>query len=186
MSKGMRVGYIRVSTIEQNPDRQLEGVTLDKKFIDKCSGKNTDRPELSYMMEFVREGDRVLIHSMDRMARNLQDLKNIVSVLNRKGVIVEFIKENLIFTGEDSSISQLLLSIMGAFAEFEYTLIKERQREGIKLARQRSAFSGRKKCLDAEQVIKLKNWKLQGMKITWIANQLEISRWSVYNYLKVY
>ncbi len=184
MTLGMRVGYIRVSTLEQNPDRQLEGISLDKKFIDKCSGKDTNRPELKNMLEFVRQGDRLLIHSMDRLARNLQDLRDLVKLLNRKGVEVEFVKENLVFTGEDSSMSQLLLSMMGAFAEFEYTLIKERQREGIKLARERKAYKGRKACLNQEQIKQLKDWKSQGMKIVWISKQFEISRMSVYNYLK--
>ena len=129
MSKGMRVGYIRVSTVDQNTDRQLEGIQLDKKFIDKSTGKNIDRTQYENMMNFVREGDRVIIHSMDRLARNLENLRDTVKNLTEKKVVVEFVKENLIFTGDDSAMSKLLLSIMGGFAEFEYSLIKERQME---------------------------------------------------------
>ena len=93
---GQNIGYIRVSTIEQNTSRQLDGVIeLHRTFIDKCSGKDTHRPELNTMLEFVRDGDCVYIHSMDRLARNLLDLKNIVLNLTQKGVKVIFVKENL-------------------------------------------------------------------------------------------
>lgn len=184
MNKGMRVGYIRVSTVDQNTDRQLDGLQLDKTFIDKSTGKNIDRTQYENMMNFVREGDRVIVHSMDRLARNLQHLRDTVKILTDKGVIVEFIKENLTFTGEDSAMSNLLLSIMGAFAEFEHSLIKERQREGIAIARAKGVYKGRSKCLDKEQIEQMKEWKERGLKITWIANQLKISRNSVYSYLK--
>ena len=95
------------------------------------SGKNTERPQLQALLEFVREGDVVLVHSMDRLARNLDDLRLLVKTLTNKGIHIQFIQENIVFTGEDSPMSQLLLSVMGAFAEFERALIKERQREGI-------------------------------------------------------
>jgi len=115
--KGQRAGYIRVSSEDQNTDRQLEGVDLDKTFTDRLSGKDVNRPELKRMLEFVREGDQVIIHSMDRLARNLDDLRKIVKDLTGRGVRVQFIKENLIFTGEDSKMSNLLLPLMGAVAE---------------------------------------------------------------------
>lgn len=184
MTKGMRVGYIRVSTVDQNTDRQLENISLDKVFTDKASGKDTNRPQFEAMMNFVREGDRVIVHAMDRMARNLDNLRYIVKRLTQRGVIVEFLKENLTFTGEDSAMSQLLLSMMGAFAEFEHALIKERQREGIALAKARGVYSGRSKILNSDQVKQLKEWVSQGMKKTWIATQLGISRHSVYLYMK--
>ncbi len=134
---GERVGYIRVSTLDQNPERQLEGVAIDRVYTDHASGKDTERPQLEALLSFVRDGDTLVVHSMDRLARNLDDLRRLVQGLTRRGVRVEFIKENLTFTGEDSPMATLLLSVMGAFAEFERALIRERQREGIALAQGR-------------------------------------------------
>src|SRR3954470_12698552 len=138
--KGQRIGYIRVSTIDQHVERQLDGIALDRTFIDKASGKDTKRPQLDLMMSDARDGDTVIVHSMDRLARNLDDLRRIVHTLTGKGVKVEFVKEHLSFTGKDSPMASLLLSVMGAFAEFERALIHERQREGIALAKQRGAY----------------------------------------------
>ena len=135
MFNGQNVGYIRVSTVEQNTIRQLEGINLDKVFTDKCSGKDTKRPQLLQLLSFVREGDTVYIHSMDRLARNLDDLRKLVGKLTSKKVKIQFIKENLIFTGEDSPMSNLMLSVMGAFAEFERSLINERIREELRLGK---------------------------------------------------
>ena len=105
----------------------------------RASGKDTQRPELERLLAFAREGDTVVVHSMDRLARNLDDLRLIVQKLTKRGVRIEFVKENLTFTGEDSPLANLMLSVMGAFAEFERALIRERQREGIALAKQRGA-----------------------------------------------
>ena len=123
---GQRIGYIRVSSTDQNTQRQLEDVQVDRIFTDKISGKDTNRPKLQEMIDFVREGDAVIVHSMDRLARNLDDLRRIVQTLTKKGVRVEFIHEHLTFTGEDTPMANLMLSIMGAFAEFERALIRER------------------------------------------------------------
>lgn len=187
MTKGMRVGYIRVSTLDQKIDRQLENVQLDKVFIDKCSGKDLNRPQFQILMTYVREGDRVVVDSMDRMARNLDDLRKIVKDLTSKSIEIEFIKEGLVFNGEDSPMSHLLLSMMGAFAEFERSLIRERQREGIAIARAKGVYKnrGRDRCLKSDEVIQLKKWVAEGMQKTWIAKKLEISRHSVYNYMKI-
>src|SRR4030042_1161558 len=111
--KGHTIGYIRVSTFEQNTDRQLEGIQLDKVFTDKASGKDTKRPALDDLMKFVRESDTVVVHSMDRLSRNLDDLRPIVERLTAWGVRIQFIKENLTFTGEDSPMATLMLSVMG-------------------------------------------------------------------------
>jgi DNA invertase Pin-like site-specific DNA recombinase len=146
---GQRIGYVRVSSVEQNTDRQLEGLELARTFTDKASGKDTQRPELEQLLKFVREGDTVVVHSMDRLARNLDDLRRLVADLTKRGVKIQFVKESLTFTGEDSPMSNLLLSVMGAFAEFERALIRERQREGVALAKQRGAYKGRKKTLSA-------------------------------------
>src|SRR3712207_4386845 len=152
---GQRIGYIRVSSLDQNVERQLEGIDVDKTFTDKASGKDTKRPQLDQLLSFVRSGDTVIVHSMDRLARNLDDLRRIVQTLTGKGVRIEFVKEHLVFTGEDSPMANLLLSVMGAFAEFERALIHERQREGIALAKQRGAYKGRKKALSAAAVTEL-------------------------------
>jgi len=160
-----RVGYIRVSTLDQNTDRQLDGVELDKTFTDKASGKDTKRPELKRALEYLREGDTLLVHSMDRLARNLDDLRKIVKDLTGRGVAVEFIKEHLTFTGEDSSMSILLLSIMGAFAEFERALLRERQREGITLARRKGVYKGRSPSLTPDRVAELRKRVLWGEEI---------------------
>src|ERR1700746_2456598 len=132
---GKRVGYVRVSSIDQNTVRQLDGVQLDKVFTDRASGKDVNRPQLKAALDYLRDGDVLVIHSMDRLARNLDDLRKIVTDLTGRGVQVHFIKEGLLFTGEDSAMSKLLLSVMGAFAEFERALLKERQREGIAVAK---------------------------------------------------
>ena len=135
--KGQRIGYVRVSTLDQNPERQLEGIQIDRIFTDKASGKDVHREQLDALMGFARSGDTVIVHSMDRLARNLNDLRRIVQMFTEKGVRIDFIKESLSFTGEDSPMANLMLSVMGAFAEFERALLKERQREGIALTKQR-------------------------------------------------
>jgi DNA invertase Pin-like site-specific DNA recombinase len=140
-SKGQRVEYVRVSGLDQNQVRQLEGVRRDKTLTDKASGKDAKPPQLEAMLGFVREGDTVLCHSMDRLARNLDDLRRIVLGLTDRGVHVVFVKESLTFTGEDSPMSNLLLSVMGAFAQFERELIRERQREGIAIARRTGSIA---------------------------------------------
>src|SRR4029450_11263885 len=134
---GQRLGYIRVSTLDQHVDRQLEGIEVDKTFIDTASGKDTTRPQLLLLMSFARTRDTGIAHSMDRLARNLDDLRRIVQTLTGRGVRIEFVKEHLAFTGDDSPMAGLLLSVMGAFAEFERALIHERQRGGVVLGEQR-------------------------------------------------
>jgi DNA invertase Pin-like site-specific DNA recombinase len=136
------------------------------------------------MLGFVRDGDTVIVHSMDRLARNLDDLRRVVRELTAKGVRVQFIKEQLTFTGDDTAMANLLLSVMGAFAEFERALIKERQCEGIALAKQRGAYRGRKRSLTAEQVAQLRHRAAQGVAKTTLARELGISRETVYQYLR--
>jgi DNA invertase Pin-like site-specific DNA recombinase len=160
---GQRIGYIRVSTIDQNTERQLDGIELDKTFLDKASGRDTKRPQLELMMSFVRSGDTVFIHSMDRLGRNLDDLRRIVQTLTSKGVRVQFVKEHLTFTGDDSPMSKLMLSVMGAVHEFNRALIKERQLEGIALAKKRGAFKGRKKSLSQAEVAEMRQRIARGM-----------------------
>ena len=181
---GQRIGYVRVSSFDQNPERQLEAVAVDRTFIDKASGKDTLRPQLEELLAFVRHGDTVVVHSMDRLARNLDDLRRVVQGLTGRGVRIEFIKEGLSFTGEDSPMAHLMLSIMGAFAEFERALIRERQREGIALAKQRGAYRGRKKSLSPEKAEELRRRAGAGEKPAHLARDFSISRETVYQYLR--
>ncbi|CAN5271552.1 recombinase family protein [soil metagenome] len=184
MPAGEIIGYIRVSSFDQNPERQLEGLKLDKTFIDKASGKDVNRPELDALLSYAREGDTIIVHSMDRLARNLDDLRHLVFDLIDRHITIHFIKENLVFNGEDSPIAKLLLSVMGAFAEFERALIRERQLEGIALAKKRGAYKGRKKSLTSTQVQQLKQRITDGDKKSVIARELGISRETLYQYLR--
>ena len=181
---GQRIGYIRVSTFEQNPERQLEGIQIDRTFTDKASGKDVKRPQLESLMTFARTGDTVVVHSMDRLARNLDDLRRTVQTLTQRGVHIEFVKEHLCFTGEDSPMANLMLSVMGAFAEFERSLIRERQREGIALAKQRGAYRGRKKSLSDSEIADLRQRVAAGEKKTMLAREFGISRETLYQYLR--
>ena len=182
--KGQRIGYVRVSSFDQNPERQLEQIQVDKVFTDKASGKDTQRPELDALLSFVRDGDTVVVHSMDRLARNLDDLRRMVQKLTKRGVRIEFVKESLTFTGEDSPMANLMLSVMGAFAEFERALIRERQREGIALAKQRGAYRGRKKSLSEPQIVELKRRVADGEQKAAVARDYGISRETLYQYLR--
>ncbi len=182
--QGHRIGYIRVSTVEQNTVRQLDGIQLDKTFTDKCSGKDTNRPQLALMLDFVRDGDIVFVHSMDRLARNLDDLRKLVNKITDKNVTVQFVKENLIFSKDSKNqIANLMLSVMGAFAEFERSLIKERQLEGIAIAKKEGKYKGRHKSLNQEQTIELNKMVADRYKKVDIAKKFGISRYSVYRYL---
>jgi DNA invertase Pin-like site-specific DNA recombinase len=181
---GQRVGYIRVSTLDQQSARQLEGLELDRTFVDHASGKDAKRPQLEELLNFVRTGDTVIVHSMDRLARNLDDLRRIVQALTNKGVRIEFVKENLTFTGEDSPMASLMLSVMGAFAEFERSLIKERQREGIALAKRRGAYRGRKKSFSPQDVAELRQRVAAGISKAQVAREAGISRQTLYQYLQ--
>ncbi|MEC3853915.1 recombinase family protein [Paenarthrobacter ureafaciens] len=182
---GQRIGYVRVSTLDQNERRQLESEILDRIFMDKASGRDANRPELTELLRFAREGDTVLVHSMDRLARNLDDLRSLVQTLTRQGIRVEFLKEGLVFTGEDSPMANLMLSVMGAFAEFERSLIRERQREGIALAKQRGAYRGRKKSLTVDKAAELVGRAALGVPKSVLAREYGISRETVYQYLRL-
>jgi DNA invertase Pin-like site-specific DNA recombinase len=184
MSKGQVVGYIRVSSTLQNTERQLDGVAVDRIFEDRLSGKNTERPRLQEMLAYVRHGDTVMVHSLDRLARNLDDLRSLVDDMTEKGVTVTFVKENLTFApGDNNPLSKLMLSMMGAFAEFERALILERQREGIAIARQKNTYKGRVKVLDASKVAAVKERIAAGVNKAKVAREFGISRPTLYSYL---
>src|SRR6266568_6321398 len=173
---GQQVGYIRISSVDQHSERQLDGIALDQTFIDTASGKDVARPQLEALLTFVRRGDTVVVHSMDRLARNLDDLRRVVQGLTKRGVRIHFLKEHLIFTGDDSPMAHLMLSVMGAFAEFERALIRERQREGIALAKLKGVFKGRKRVITDEQIATIKARVAAGDKKKHIAADLGISR----------
>jgi len=179
---GERVGYLRVSTADQNTERQLDGVPVDRVFEDKASGRSTDRPALAEALRFLRDGDTFVVHSMDRLARNVDDLRRIVRELTARGVRVEFLKEGLAFAGDDSPMNNLLLTMLGAVAEFERSLILERQREGIALAKARGVYKGRKAKPTGEQAAELRARLAAGESATKLAAEYGISRQSVYNY----
>lgn len=183
--QGQRVGYVRVSSVGQNDARQLDGMTLDRVFTDKASGKDTQRPELQAMLSYVRTGDHIYIHSMDRPARSLGDLEGIVKGLTGRGVAVTFTTQNLTFTGEDSPMSTLMLQMLGAVGQFERALIKERQREGIAIAKAKGdVYKGRKPSLDATGKARLAELVAEGMPKAQIAKTLGISRTTLYEHLK--
>lgn len=182
--QGLRIGYVRVSTLDQNPERQLDQMALDRVYTDHASGKDMKRPQLEEMLSFIREGDTLVVHSMDRLARNLDDLRRLVQGLTRRGVRVEFLKENLAFTDEDSPMGTLLLSVMGAFAEFERSLIRERQREGIALAKKRGVYRGPKRQLSEGQAERLRERVAAGESKASVARAFGISRETVYRYLE--
>ena len=177
---GQQVGYIRVSSYDQNTSRQLEGVELVKIFEEKVSAKNTDRPQLQACLEYLREGDTLHVHSIDRLARNLVDLQELVGRLTSKGVSVRFHKESLVFTGQDDAIARLTLQMMGAFAEFERAMIKERQREGIAKAKAEGRCLGRKAKLGPDQVAEIRDKLSIGVSKKAIAEELGISRQTLY------
>lgn len=179
-----QVGYIRVSTLDQNTQRQLEGIVLDKVFTEHKSARDSsNREQLNALLDYVREGDTVHVHSIDRLARNLFDLKEIVYQLKNKGVSIQFHKENLLFSTDNTeAISQLLFNILGSFAEFERGLMLERQREGIALAKQQGKYKGRKKSIDTE-AIRLA-MKEEGASFRKVAEKLNVSLSTVQRALK--
>ena len=143
-----QVAYIRVSSVGQNTERQLAdtGIQFDEVFEDKASGKNTERQGLKAMLKYVRAGDTVHVHSIDRLGRSLIDLKTLVTQLNDEGVAVHFHKENLPFAaGKQNPMQTLMFDMLAAFAEFERSIIKERQREGIEKAKAKGVYNKNKR-----------------------------------------
>jgi len=189
-AKGMAVGYIRVSSTSQNTDRQMDGfnnLDLDKVFTDKVSGASIDRPELKACLEYLRENDTLYIYSMDRLARNLVDLQSIVNDLTGRGVRIKFIKEQLTFEQNGNNpMNTLLLQVMGAFAEFERNLIKERQMEGIQSAKAKGVKFGRKAKLTPDQKEEIKDRLMSDpfVKKVDLMKEYDISRATFYRLVK--
>lgn len=180
---GQQIGYVRVSTTTQNTDRQLDGLELDRVFTDKVSGKSADRPQLTALLAHLRSGDTLHVHSIDRLARNLADLLSLIETITGKGVAVQFHKEALTFTGDDSPMQQMMLSLMGAVAQFERSMINERAAEGREAAKAKGVQFGRKATLSAAektQVIKLRR---EGVSVSRLAVDFDVTRQTVYRVL---
>lgn len=186
----MLVGYMRVSSLDQNPDRQLEELKtakVEKFFVDKVSRKDTERPELQKMRNFVREGDSLVVHSLDRLARNLPDLLTMVQELTSRGVSVRFLHEKLDFDAgkEASPMAKQMLSLVGVFTEFERSMIKRRQAEGIALAKERGVYKGRQRSVTDKQIQEIRSMIDMGVPLSKAAQKVGISRTTAYKYLKV-
>lgn len=177
----MNVGYIRVSSIDQNTDRQLDGISLEKVFEEKISGRNMDRPKLQACLEFLREGDVLYVHSMDRLARSVKDLLNIVDSLVEKGVVVKFVTENLEFAGKENPMGYLMLSMLGAVHQFELSMIRARQREGLKKAKERGQQLG-KRPLKKKLIKRIQDLHKEGKKANQIALEVNVGTSTVYKY----
>ncbi len=150
------VGYVRVSTMDQSTERQLEGIALDKVFEEKVSARTADRPKLNELLDYIREGDEVIVHDISRLARNMEDLHRLVRQITDKGCTLRFVKENLTFTNDQTDpVSQLLLSMLGAVYQFERNIMLERQREGIAIAKAKGKYKGRPKTIDRSEILTL-------------------------------
>ena len=175
--KGQKIGYIRVSTVDQNTDRQLADIELDKVFEEKVSAKTANRPELQQMLGHISEGDEIYIHDISRLARNIEDLHRLVNEIIEKGCSVHFVKENLHFSGDRTDpTQQLLLSMLGAVYQFERSIMLERQREGIAVAKAAGKFKGRPKSIDNHEIRRI---LAEGNSISKTANLLGVSMSSV-------
>ena len=179
---GQEVGYVRVSSIDQNTVRQLDGIRLDKTFTEKLSGKDTQRPLLQECLAYIRSGDTLHVHSIDRLARNAKDLLNLTEQVLGKGVSLKFHKNNLTFSPDTKDhMAKLQLTMLAAFAEFERELIKERQREGIAIAKANGKYSIRRKVTD-ELIDEAKARTAKGEPLSRVAKDLKVSRETLYKY----
>jgi DNA invertase Pin-like site-specific DNA recombinase len=179
------VGYVRVSTVGQNTDRQLVDVEVDRIFTEKASGKSIGtRPVLKECMSYVREGDVLCVHSMDRLARNTEELLAIVRELTCKGVTVRFIKENLTFSGSDADpFKTLMLNMLASFGQFERELINERRREGVAAARSKGKKFGAPPKLTAELASKIDALLRDGKGKRETARLVGLGEATIYRYL---
>jgi DNA invertase Pin-like site-specific DNA recombinase len=183
---GKRIGYVRTSTADQNTARQLEGVPLDKTFTDQLSGKDRNRPQLQACLDFLREGDTLVVHALDRLGRNVRDLLDIVEELTTKGVTVSFLHPALSFSGDDSPINKLLFLMLAGFAEMERSLIHERQLEGIAIAKKEKKYRGRAPAIRAGngKLAELTKLAAENTPVSEMARQVGVSRQTIYSWLK--
>ncbi|MGN0893980.1 MAG: recombinase family protein [Succinivibrio sp.] len=186
MSNFQSLAYIRVSSADQNTDRQLDGMKFDKIFEEKISGRTRERPALKEMLDYCRQGDHIYVHTMDRLARNLRDLLNIVKEVTDKGCTIHFVQQHLEFSNDDSNpTAKLMLQVIGGVAEFEAALIRNRVLEGIAAARARGTYkSGRPVVMTEEKKKILWEKKAAGVPLTRIAKDLGVSRMTVFREIK--
>lgn len=178
------VGYIRVSSVDQHSDRQLQGVELERVFSDRCSGRDTNRPALAECLDYLRAGDVLHVHSIDRLGRSMTDLMMLVERLTAAGVSVDFRKENLVFSaGAADAMQKLQFQMLAAFAEFERALIRERQREGIAIAKAAGKYKGRKPLADASLAEKAREMLQTVRSKSEVAKALGVSRTTLYKAL---
>ena len=180
----MRIGYIRVSSYEQNTDRQLEGVKVDNIYVDTVSGKNMERPGLRACLLSLKDGDTLYVHSIDRLTRNLQDLLALLSELLDRNITIVFCKEKLTFSNESSSFQRLHLQIIGAVAEFERAFIRERQREGIAISKKNGKYKGRKAILTKAQIEDIYRRMKRREGVASLAKEYGVSRQTIYRNVK--
>ena len=170
------IAYLRVSSIDQSLDRQ--DIQADKTFEEKLSGKDRNRPALAAMIDYVREGDIVKVWDISRLARDLIDLQNIITEINDKGATIQFITENLTFSPDvDNPMATMQLQMMGAFAQFERAVKRQRQLEGIAKAKDRGIYKGGQRKINRDRVCEL---HAEGLSTYKIADTMGISRMSVH------
>lgn len=177
------LGYVRVSTIEQNTERQLKQIKLDKIFEDKCSGKDRARPALTRLIDYAREGDTIHVHDISRMARNTEDLLSLVKEFNGNGITLKFHKENLEFNGQSNPMQELMLTMLGGIYQFERAMLLERQMEGIELAKLNGKYKGKQ--INKELHAQILDLHLQGLNKNQISKSVGCSRPTVYRALKM-
>ena len=183
---GQKIGYARVSSKDQNLDRQLVALKKEKVFrvfTDTVSGSSPQRPGLDGALNYVRAGDQLIVVSMDRLARSLIDLHRLVDELTERGVSVKFLKEGQTYSLDSSPVAKLMLGLLGSVAEFERAIIRERQAEGIAKAKARGVYKGRAKVLNEEQIMQAREWVSEGVPKTEVARRFGIGRTTLYKYL---
>ncbi|WP_159626736.1 recombinase family protein [Actinomyces sp. zg296] len=175
---GQRVGYARVSTTDQRLDRQVAALgQVDRLFTDEASGSSRRRPGLQAALAYVRDGDELVVSSMDRLARSVRDLADLVDELTGRGVSVSFLREGQVYRdGDADPMSRLLLGVLGAVAEFERAIIRERQAEGIAAAKARGAYTGRTRSLTDADVERARARLAAGVPKAVIARDLGVHR----------
>ena len=185
---GQKIGYARVSSKDQNLDRQLAALKKEKVFrvfTDTVSGSSTQRPGLDGALNYVRAGDQLIVVSMDRLARSLIDLHRLVDELAERVVSVKFLKEGQTYSLDSSPVAKLMLGLLGSVAEFERSIIRERQAEGIAKAKARGVYKGRAKVLNEEQVVQAREWVSEGVPKAEVARRFGIGRTTLYKYLSL-
>ncbi len=183
---GQKIGYARVSSKDQNLDRQTAALKKEKVFrifTDTVSGSSTQRPGLDGALNYVRAGDQLIVVSMDRLARSLIDLHRLVDELTERGVSVKFLKEGQVYSQDSTPVAKLMLGLLGSVAEFERSIIRERQAEGIAKAKARGVYKGRAKVLNEEQIMQAREWVSEGIPKAEVARRLGIGRTTLYKYL---